>query len=227
MVITSSGTTVQPICTWGAVLLESIGSHRDRHFSRVPGVSKKVMKTRKQEACRTSVATTKNGQVAAIKSDKTTKHSPVTTTGTTTAPTSKPEVREINNTTKRNRSKSKHPWSIIRHGLQTAFGGGIYIDTMEFALENLHEAGVEAASLFDAKTGEVTEKGLEAIMAAVEEGWEKTVDLAADDNYGTVPELGHLLSDRAVFDCIWANLVERGYIKKPQAERQAVATKSD
>ena len=165
----------------------------------------------------------KKGQVAALKGDKASKHSAVTLTGTTTATASATEVRRKANSA--NHSKPEHPWNKIVHGIQTAVGTcGLYMDTMEFALEHLHEEGVESASLFDAKTGEVTEKGYDTITAAVENGWAKSISLA-EDGYGDVAEkLGKLLSDRSVFDYVKADLEGRGCLQKPQAKTQATAT---
>lgn len=118
-----------------------------------------------------------------------------------------------------NQRTTQSPRMKIRKELVKSFGRfGMYEDAMEFALESLHEAGVEPAGLFDAKTSEVTEKGLEAVKAAIAKGWGKTLELAADGYYETESELDGLLSDKAVFDHIWADLVKRGHIKKPHPD---------
>ena len=131
------------------------------------------------------------------------------------------------NAASHNHQHTQHPWNTIATTVETSFGISIYTETLEFAREHLSEEGQDASSLFNPKTGEPTKKGLELIEAAVEEGWQRTLNIAEQDNYDSKPVLTSLLSDRAVFDYITADLVGRGHIQSPQTAPQVTAPKTD
>jgi hypothetical protein len=103
----------------------------------------------------------------------------------------------------------------IYRALNKHLGTAIYREAMEMAVEHLYEAGMEATSLFDPTSGELTPEGSEAMIDAVEAGWERSVECSIGD---LKPILESLLSDRTIFDHITAYCIKRGYIKQPQIQ---------
>lgn len=156
-----------------------------------------------------------NDRVAAFTNDPANKQTPVVRTGTTTAPTSN-----------HSRRKPRHPEDKIHDFVDKHFGTFIYKETLEFAAENLCEAGVEPADLFDANTGAVTEKGLEIISEAVEDAWDRYLDLCKDTYNEPVFRLPELLSDRTVLDFLMAKAAAQPWMERARAEHRKAATVS-
>ena len=155
------------------------------------------------------------GQVAAPKGDKTTKHGGVSQTATATATASTAEVRKKTN--KSDRPQPKMTFEIIEGVLRHKGLGGLYINTILGAATYLVSLGVEAASLYDAKTGELTAQGDSIIAEAIDSAFKEWLRAILNGDVSTEHtnrQLEWLLSNRAVLEFLLGRFKSRKRGKK-------------
>lgn len=170
---------------------------------------------KKNKVMKPTIKHKNNGRVAAFKRDKKTSHKGFNPIRTELVPPSKLEMPGTSTNSKR--SESMLPEAKIRDFVKKHFRNGIYMEMADFAAENLCEANVEPASLFDANTGAVTDSGLDLIREAVAAAWPYYVDICQDTCPVQVFQLSEFLSDRTVLDFLMANAVKRlGRLKDGQ-----------